>query len=77
MWRDVLKPGDKDIVNLPEYAYANDSFYITNEINFFLKRQDPQGMNNLYCDDGFPNDISGNIKKESNYFYRKENEVVC
>ena len=77
LWRDVLKPGDKDIVNLPEYAYANDSFYITNEINFFLKRQDPQGMNNLYCDDGFPNDISGNIKKESNYFYRKENEVVC
>lgn len=77
LWREVLKPGNMDIKNLPEYAYSNNAFYISNEINFFLKRQDPQGWNNLYYEDGFPNDIRGNIKKESNYIYKEEKEVIC
>ena len=77
LWREVLKPGNMDIKNLPEYAYSNNAFYISNEINFFLKRQDPQGWNNLYYEDGFPNDIPGNIKKESNYIYKEEKEVIC
>lgn len=77
LWRNVLKPGDMNIQNLPEYAYSNDAFYITSEINFFLRRQDPQGWNGLYCKDGFPNDIYGNIQSESNYFYKEESEVIC
>ena len=66
-----------NIKDLPEYAYANDAFYITKEINFFLRRQDPQGWNGLYCKDGFPNDIPGNIKPESNYIYKEEKEIIC
>ena len=77
LWRKILSVGDSDAKTLPEYAYANNAFYITNEINFFLKRQDPQGWNNLYCKDGFPNDIPGNIKEESNYNYKDESEIVC
>ena len=77
LWREVLKPGNMDIQNLPEYAYSNNAFYISNEINFFLKRQDPQGWNNLYYENGFPNDIRGNIKKESNYIYKEEKEIIC
>ena len=77
LWRDVLKSGNMDVKNLPEYAYSNNAFYISNEINFFLKRQDPQGWNNLYYKNGFPNDIPGNIKKESNYIYKEEKEVIC
>lgn len=77
LWRNVLRVGDMDIQELPEYAYANDAFYVTKEINFFLKRQDPQGWNGLYCKDGFPNDIPGNIKPESNYIYKEEREIIC
>lgn len=77
LWRNVLRVGDMNTQELPEYAYANDAFYITNEINFFLKRQDPNGWNGLYCKEGFPNDIPGNIKKESNYIYKEEKEVIC
>ena len=77
LWRNVLRVGDMDIQELPEYAYANDAFYVTKEINFFLKRQDPQGWNGLYCKDGFPNDIPGNIKSESNYIYKEEREIIC
>ena len=77
LWRNVLRVGDMNTQELPEYAYANDAFYVTNEINFFLKRQDPNGWNGLYCKEGFPNDIPGNIKKESNYIYKEEKEVIC
>jgi hypothetical protein len=77
LWRNVLRVGDMDTQELPEYAYANDAFYVTNEINFFLKRQDPNGWNGLYCKEGFPNDIPGNIKPESNYIYKEDKEIIC
>lgn len=77
LWRNVLNVGDDDIQELPEYAYANNAFYITKEINFFLKRQDPNNWNGLYCKESFPNDIPGNIMKESNYIYKEEKEVIC
>lgn len=77
LWRNVLRVGDMDVQELPEYAYANDAFYVTKEINFFLKRQDPQGWNGLYCKDGFPNDIPGNVKQESNYIYKEDKEIIC
>lgn len=79
LWRDVLKPGDDGVKNLPEYAFANNSFYISNQINFYLRRQDPQGWTGLYADGEhyFPNDVFGNIRKESNYEYKEESEVIC
>lgn len=77
IWRKVLSVGDMDAAELPEYDYANNAFYITKEINFFLKRQDPKGWNHLYCSDGFPNDISGKNMTVSNYEYMKETQSIC
>lgn len=77
LWRDVLNVGNKDVVNLDEYPFANGNFYITKGINFFLKRQDPFGYNGLMDEDIWPNDIYGNVKKTSNYEYKDDTNVVC
>lgn len=77
LWRGVLKPGNSETNELPEYAYSNNAFYITKEVNFFLKRQDPHGWNDLYCKNGFPNDISGKVSPESKYSYKEESEAIC
>lgn len=77
LWRDVLNVGNKDVVDLKEYPFANGHFYINKEVNFFLKRQDPFNYNKLYAKDIVPNDIFGNMKKESNYVYKDEEHRVC
>ena len=76
-WRDVLSVGDMNASNLKEYPFANGHFYINKEINFFLKRQDPFGWNNLQASDIVPNDIYGNTGKVSNYEYKDETNTVC
>lgn len=77
IWRDLLTVGNKDAVNLDEYPFANGHFYINKAINFYLKRQDAFGNNNLYSEDLIPNDISGNIKKGNNYEYNDGTHSVC
>lgn len=77
LWRDVLNIGNKDTVELTEYPFANGHFYINQEINFFLKRQDPFGYNGLYASELYPNDIFGNVKEENIYEYKDETNVVC
>lgn len=77
LWRDVLNVGNKDTVELTEYPFANGHFYINKEINFFLKRQDPFGYNDLYASELYPNDIYGNVKEENIYEYKDETNVVC
>ena len=77
LWRDVLNVGNKDTVELTEYPFANDHFYINKEINFFLKRQDQFDYNGLYASDLYPNDIFGNVKEENIYEYKDETNVVC
>lgn len=77
LWRDVLNVGNKDVVELTEYPFANGHFYINKEINFFLERQDPFGNNGLYLQSKIPNDIYGNVKKTSNYVYKDEEHRVC
>ena len=77
LWRDVLNVGNKDTVELTEYPFANGHFYINKEINFFLKRQDPFNENGLYAETQIPNDISGNVRKQSNYEYKDEEHRVC
>lgn len=77
LWRDVLNVGHKDTVELAEYPFANGHFYINKEINFFLERQDPFNYGGLYAALQTPNDIFGNIKKESNYVYKDEEHRVC
>ena len=50
---------------------------VMQQINFFLKRQDPFGYNGLYTSESSPNDIFGNVKEENIYEYKDETNVVC
>lgn len=82
LWRNVNNVGNKDNTVLPEYRFANGYFYIDQDINFFLKRQDPFNEFGLWYngedeDNILPNDIIGNILKESNYEYKEETEATC
>lgn len=82
LWRNVNNVGNKDNIILPEYRFANGYFYIDQDINFFLKRQDPFNEFGLWYDGEpddniLPNDIIGNVLKESNYEYKEETEATC
>ena len=82
LWRNVNNVGNKDNTVLPEYRFANGYFYIDQDINFFLKRQDPFNEFGLWYngeeeDNILPNDIIGNVLKESNYEYKEETEATC
>lgn len=78
LWRDVLPYGEITEDEVPEYSYANNALYITPTIRFYLKRQDPDNSIGLYTDDKiFPNDIHGNIKKVSNYYYEETPTDEC
>ena len=79
LWRDIVpleESSNNDDSNI-EYIFANGYYYINKDINFYLKRQDPEGKLGLYTKDGFPNDVFGNIKKESNYEYKDETHIKC
>lgn len=81
IWRNLLNIGDNRVQDLPDYIFANGYFYVTQSINFFLKRQDPYGNRGLYYDGEdkypiFPNDPSGTIQKENNYL-TKDTSVSC
>lgn len=77
MWRDVVTPGEKAEIDVPEYTFTNDAFYITPIIRFYLKRQDPDDSIGLQAKELFPNDVFGNIKKQSNYYYEDEPQDLC
>lgn len=77
LWREILTIGDEKSTTVPEYPYTNDAFYISKTIDFFLKRQDPDGSQGLYAKDYFPNDVFGKIEKTSNYEYKDEIIPVC
>lgn len=82
LWRNINNVGNKDNIVLPEYRFANGYFYIDQDINFFLKRQDPFNEFGLWYsgeeeDNILPNDIIGNVLKESNYEYKEETEATC
>lgn len=76
VWRDVINLGDGNS-DTQEYPFTNGHFYINKEVNFFLKRQDPFNYNNLQAQYKFPNDIVGNIKKESIYEYNDVTTAIC
>lgn len=82
LWRNINNVGNKDNTVLPEYRFANGYFYIDQDINFFLKRQDPFNEFGLWYngepeENILPNDIIGNVLKESNYEYKEETEATC
>lgn len=77
LWRDLYRPGEILDGELEELPYTNNAFYISKEINFFLKRQDPYGISGLYCSNAVINDVKGNQREEDTYYYKDENEIVC
>ena len=77
MWRDVIPPGEQAEIDVPEYTFTNDAFYLTPIIRFYLKRQDPDDSIGLQAKEQFPNDVFGNIKKQSNYYYEDEPQDLC
>lgn len=81
LWRDLVNIGDSQSKELDDYIFANGYFYVTQSINFYLKRQDPFGVTGLYFDGSgkypyFPNDPSGVIQEENNYL-TKDTSVSC
>lgn len=82
VWRELFANGDERADAIEERVFANGATYITENINFFLRRQDPDGMsglNNLDVkgNEDVPN-IAGSILPESIYKYVEENiEETC
>ena len=77
LWRNILPIGDTNSTTVPEYPYTNNAFYISKTIDFYLKRQDPDGSRGLYAGETFPNDVFGKIKKASQYEYKEKSVPVC
>lgn len=81
LWKNVVNIGDANATELDDFIFANGYFYVTNRINFYLKRQDPFGRNGLYFDGDtnfpcFPNDPAGE-KQADNYYITKDTSVSC
>lgn len=76
LWRDVAY-NSYDDSSMEDLMFVNDHFYLHRIINFFLKRQDPHGVNGLYNPIVFPNDVVGNSLDKSSYEYVEENDIVC
>ena len=51
LWREILKPGNDKVQDLEEYIFSNKSFYVNKNINFYLRRQDPNGLYGLLAND--------------------------
>ena len=81
LWRKLYNNGEKDNSQLPEYIFTNNAFYVTPVINFYLRRQDPNGYFGLYrIDRQNPQDIAGETKKKTtNYEYKdtEKTEISC
>ena len=77
IWRDVVNKRLNVLNDKEEYPFANGHFYIMQDINFYLKRQDPYGYNGLYDKDKWPSDIFGKHKKVSYYEYKDEKLNIC
>lgn len=69
-WRTLLKDGDiEDVRNINnEHVFTNGCFYIHNQINFYLRRQDPFGDNGLLYKQ-HPADLAGEKYNMSNINY--------
>lgn len=80
LWRDILHVGDNSAETLSDYPYANNAFYVNQDINFYLKRQDPLGKKGLFSGDieeSFPQDIKGVTTDLDNYEYKDETTIQC
>ena len=60
LWRDIDFIGSINSAYNEELTFTNGCFYLTPQINFYLKRQDPNGIFNMQNEEDFPTDIPGN-----------------
>lgn len=84
IWRDIVKESeisqDSDIYNR---TYANGAIYITPNINFYLRRQDPIGIYGLlytYENNNMIPDlqINGAYKEKPDVYYNEQDEeMIC
>ena len=79
LWRNYYNNGELLNGKIPEYIFTNNAFYVTPVINFYVKRQDPNGYFGLYTPETQnPQDIAGETKKPSNYSYNDpETKATC
>ena len=76
LWRDVINPIDLEESDSLKFPFSNNAFYIDEQVNVFLKRQDPNGINGLYK--GEFGEIMSKPYKESNNEYKPdEREYLC
>lgn len=79
LWRDIQKFEDLEDNDSNSYTYANNAIYITTPINFYLKRQDPDGSTDLLMKKEDPSDIIGKadfLRIEQDK-YIVEDEMQC
>ena len=80
VWRDINGVGNVSNRKLKEYPFTNGTFYIDKPIDFYLKRQDPEGVNGLFVYGGIPgipNNPEGVVIKERNNDYVEEGLMGC
>lgn len=77
IWREVYPNGDNTDSDMVEYPFANGAFYIHQNLNFFLLRQDPFNEYQQRAVSQQPADQAGNSNDISNYEYFAEEEKIC
>lgn len=76
-WRDVMQNGFDETNQIEVYPFTNGHLYINKNINLYLKRQDPKGVNGLWSID-YPYSFDSNLmdKKHDDNYYNSE-DIEC
>lgn len=77
VYRELYQNGFYSDTDVETYPFTNGNFYINKNITLFLKRQNPNGTNDLRSR-VYPYDITNNtisFEKENNYYH--ELEIEC
>ena len=78
LWRDIDLIGSVNSDSDEELVFTNGSFYLTPQVNFYLRRQDPNGAFYMQNEELFPTDVPGNY---SGYYtenkFITEEEMKC
>ena len=81
LWREIIKPSKATVgSDLYDMTFTNNAFYIHQNINFYLRRQDPFNECGLFSIDSPTADlfINGNEQDISNFEYIEEdNNTSC
>ena len=73
VWRELVKPSElPNDSTLFDRPFANGCFYIHQNVNFFLKRQDPTNAFGLL----YPEDANDNNEPQSKYYKKSGNDQI-